>query len=229
MGLESRRSSIPSYRYARRNESEGDGAAKWRNSNHRLSKLSRSILLHDTGLELPSSMRFLRESLAILGLAVVIGSVSLSSFAAREMRVGLSNPHYRDVGSNHRKLLRHNGRGGERFGKRQHLILSGEDLVAQSDRVRLGLISPAVGRKSNFRIAIQRNPPLLQKQSKKPEHDGSDLRGVGNAAYTLILRRIIPATPSTPVPRSMRLPGSGVPKKFCAVPRVPLSVPGMAV
>jgi len=25
------------------------------------------------------------------------------------------------VGSNHRKLLRHNGRGGERFGKRQDL------------------------------------------------------------------------------------------------------------
>jgi hypothetical protein len=31
-----------------------------------------------------------------------------------------------DVGSNHRKLLRHNGRGGERFGKRQDLILSGK-------------------------------------------------------------------------------------------------------
>ena len=31
-----------------------------------------------------------------------------------------------DVGSNHRKLLRPNGRGGERFGKRQDLILSGE-------------------------------------------------------------------------------------------------------
>ena len=31
-----------------------------------------------------------------------------------------------DAGSNHRKLLRHNGRGGERFGKRQDLILSGE-------------------------------------------------------------------------------------------------------
>jgi hypothetical protein len=35
-------------------------------------------------------------------------------------------PALQDVGSNHRKLLRHNGRGGERFGKRQDLILSGE-------------------------------------------------------------------------------------------------------
>src|SRR5260370_109508 len=35
-------------------------------------------------------------------------------------------PALQDVGSNHRKLLRHNGRGGERFGKRRDLILSGE-------------------------------------------------------------------------------------------------------
>jgi hypothetical protein len=31
-----------------------------------------------------------------------------------------------DVSSNHRKLLRHNGRGSARFGKRRDLILSGE-------------------------------------------------------------------------------------------------------
>ena len=35
-------------------------------------------------------------------------------------------PALQDEGSNHRKLLRHNGRGGERSGKRQDLILSGE-------------------------------------------------------------------------------------------------------
>ena len=35
-------------------------------------------------------------------------------------------PALQDVGSNQRKLLRHNGRGGVGFGKRQDLILSGE-------------------------------------------------------------------------------------------------------
>ena len=35
-------------------------------------------------------------------------------------------PGLQDQGPNRRKLLRPNGRGGERFGKRQDLILSGE-------------------------------------------------------------------------------------------------------